>query len=71
MTATRPHLVHLDLPAAEVPADLAVRIEETAGRHGVPAAAIARRAIARGLPAVLAELEARAAWDRAPSEDRP
>lgn len=61
--ATRPHLVILeDLRAAEIPADLAVSIEQAAGRHGVPAAAIARRASARGRPAVLGELEARAAW---------
>ena len=68
-TVTRPHL---DLHGGEIPADLVVRIEDGAGRHGVPAAAIARRALAAGLPGILQELDARAAWDRdrAPREDR-
>ena len=73
-TAAAPHLVHLgDLHGADLDAAVVVRIKVAAARFDVPAAAIARRALAAGLPAVFRELEARAAWDpdRAPSAREP
>ena len=74
--ATRPHLVIFeDLRAGEIAADLVVAIETAAAGFDVAPAAIARRAIERGLPGVIGELQdlrqLAAAWDRAPAAGEP
>ena len=74
--AMRPHLVIFeDLRAGEIPADLGVAIEAAAAGFDVARAAIAGRALERGLPGVLGELEdlrqLAAARDRAPAAGEP
>ena len=74
--ATRPDLVILeDLRAGEIPADLVVAIETAAAGFDVAPAAITHRAIERGLPGVIGELQdlrqLAAAWDPAPAAGEP